>query len=203
MATELSAGYRCIVADPPWQVKAGREIGGYERAADGSQPFGVRDNKPRSLSYPTMTVDQIKELRVEALSLPGSHLYLWTTNGYLRDAFEVLQAWGFSYSTTLVWAKNPMGGGLGGCYGIATEYCLFAYMGTCNASARIGRNWWNWRRPYDERGKPKHSAKPNEFYELVEGMSPGPRLEMFARSPRDGWDVWGNEVQSDVEVLSA
>lgn len=194
--------YRCIVADPPWRVSAGREIGEYVRAADGSQPFGVRSNAARALAYPSMTVEEICELRTEALAAPGCHLYLWTINRYLRDAFDVLQAWGFTYSTTLVWAKNPIGGGLGGSYGIATEFCLFAYLGTCGAEARVGRNWWNWRRPYDERGKPRHSAKPNEFYELVEGVSPGPRLEMFARGPREGWDVWGNEVESDVEVPS-
>lgn len=195
--------YRTIVADPPWKVAAGRTIGEYVKAADGSQPFGVRDQAARQLSYQSMTVEQIADLRPELLAGPDAHLYLWTINAYLRDAFTILQAWGFTYSTTLVWAKTPMGGGLGGCYGLATEYCLFAYRGRQGAETRIGRNWWNWRRPYDNRGKPKHSAKPNEFYEMVEAMSPAPRLEMFARAPREGWHVWGNEVTSDVEVLSA
>lgn len=190
--------YSCIVADPPWKVAAGREIGDYVKAADGTQPFGVRSDKARRLSYPSMALAEIEALPVFDLAGPNCHLYLWTINAYLNQAFDVLHAWDFKYSTTLVWAKTPMGGGLGGCYGLATEYCIFAYRGTQGALGRIGRNWWNWRRPYDERGKPKHSAKPNEFYEMVEGISPGPRLEMFARAPREGWHVWGNEVASDV-----
>lgn len=113
---------------------------------------------------------------------------------------ETVEAWGFNYSTTLVWAKNPIGGGLGGIFGLATEYCLFGRRGSRAEEGRVGRNWWNWRRPYDERGKPRHSAKPAEFFEMVEGVSPGPRLEMFARAPREGWDVWGNEVESNVRI---
>lgn len=192
--------YRCVVADPPWQVAAGREIGGYALKADGTQPFVVKDQNARQLAYPTMTVAQLKELAPELLCAGQAHLYLWTVNAYLQDAFDVMQAWGFKYSTTLVWAKKPMGGGLGGCYGLATEFCLFGYKGVQDAQTRIGRNWWNWRRAYDERGKPKHSAKPAEFFEMVEGMSHGPYLEMFARAPREGWHVWGNEVQSDTDM---
>lgn len=193
-------GYRCIVADPPWKVKAGRSIGDYVREAAGTQAFGVRDDSARELAYPSMSVEEIAALKLPAAL--ACHVYLWTINAYLRDAFDILQAWGFEYSTTLVWAKNPMGGGLGGCYGLATEYCLFGYRGLQAAEGRIGRNWWNWRRPYDENGKPRHSAKPREFYEMVEGISAGPRLEMFARAPREGWAVWGNEVESDVQLTT-
>jgi N6-adenosine-specific RNA methylase IME4 len=190
--------YGCIVADPPWQTAAGRAIGDYVRAADGSQPFGVRGQRARKLAYPTMTLVEIMACVPPASD--QANLYLWTTSGWLREAFDVVDAWGFQFSTVLVWAKNPIGGGLGGAYGIATEFCLFARRGSCVEEGRVGRNWWNWRRPYDERGKPKHSAKPNEFYEMVEAVSPGPRLEMFARAPREGWDVWGNEVESDVKI---
>lgn len=194
--------YRTIVIDPPWQVSAGREIGDYVKAPDGSQPFGVRCNKARALAYPSMSLDQMALLPVSRLAAENAHLYLWTINRYLRDAFDLLDVWGFSYSTTLVWAKQPMGGGLGGCYGLAAEYVLFARRGILPALSRIGRNWWNWKRPYDERGKPRHSAKPPAFYAMVQAMSPGPYLEMFARSKREGWHVWGNEVESDVKVLA-
>lgn len=192
--------YACIVADPPWKVSAGRSIGAYVRAPDGSQPFGVTDNAARKLSYPSMSVDEIAALAPPAAD--DAHLYLWTINAYLRQAFAVVEAWGFTYSTTLVWAKRPMGGGLGGSYGLATEYVLFARKGRLAALSRVGRNWWDWKRPYDERGKPRHSGKPGAFYELVELVSPGPRLEMFARAPRAGWDVWGNEVESDVKLTA-
>lgn len=192
--------YACIVADPPWKVSAGRTIGNYVRAADGSQPFGVRNNAARKLAYPSMSVGEIAALRPPAAD--DAHLYLWTINAYLWQAFDVAREWGFNFSTVLVWAKRPMGGGLGGAYGLATEYVIFARRGKLAARTRIGRNWWEWKRPYDERGKPKHSTKPPEFFQLVESVSPGPRLEMFARAPRAGWDVWGNEVESDVQLTA-
>jgi N6-adenosine-specific RNA methylase IME4 len=101
---------------------------------------------------------------------------------------------GLPYSTTLVWAKNLMGGGLGGAYGISTEFCLFCRRGSLKTLRNVGGTWFNWKRPYDERGKPRHSAKPPEFYAMVDQVSPGPFLEMFARDRRLGWDAWGNEV---------
>jgi N6-adenosine-specific RNA methylase IME4 len=139
-----------------------------------------------------MTVDEIAGMGCPAAD--DAHLYLWTTSGFLPDAFRVMAAWGFAYSTTLVWAKAPIGHGLGGAYGIATEFVLFGRRGRLPAMGRVGRNWFTWKRPYDERGKPRHSAKPEEFYAMVEQVSPGPFLEMFARRTRLGWDAWGDEV---------
>lgn len=191
--------YATIVADPPWKVAAGRSIGAYE-IVDGKQIFGVRNNSARKLDYPSMLVSEITGLPVRQIADDNAHLYLWTVNRYLSAAFEVMKTWGFTYSTTLVWTKKPMGGGLGGCYGLATEYCLFGYCGKVNAKNRVGRNWFDWKRPYDDRGKPKHSAKPPEFFEMIQSVSSGPYLELFARSPREGWHVWGNEVKSDIDL---
>lgn len=188
--------YATIVADPPWDVAAGRSIGRYELREDGTQAFGVTDNAARKLAYPSMSVEHIKSLRVTDIAAAHAHLYLWTTNGYLDDAFDVMRSWGFQYSTTLVWAKNVMGGGMGGAYGISTEFCLFGRRGSLKAHGRVGGTWFNWKRPYDERGKPRHSAKPAEFFRMVEEVSPGPYLEMFARENRQGWDAWGNECVS-------
>lgn len=185
--------FATIVADPPWDQKGGALAGGVGEGFKFDGPI-----KSRDLPYPTMTLDAIKALTVPAAD--NAHLYLWTTNRYLRDAFDVITAWGFRYSTTLVWAKNPIGAGLGGAHGIATEFCLFARRGTLPAIGRTKTNWWNWKRSYDERGKPRHSAKPGAFFEMVEAVSPGPYLEMFARDPRLGWSSWGNEFENDVEV---
>jgi N6-adenosine-specific RNA methylase IME4 len=182
--------YATIVADPPWRTMAG--------PLNGREGFGDATGASRSLPYPTMTVDAIKALQVPAAN--DAHLYLWTTNGYLRDAFDVARAWGFEYSTTLVWAKALMGGGLGGAYGISTEFCLYCRRGKLPALNKVGGTWFNWKRPYDERGKPRHSAKPPEFYALVEHVSPGPYLEMFARQKRSRWHAWGNEVENDVAI---
>jgi N6-adenosine-specific RNA methylase IME4 len=177
--------YATIVADPPWPQKGAGTLRGREGWHDSQG-----SSKP--MPYKTMTVDEIAALGCPAAD--DAHLYLWTTNAFLPAAFRVVEAWGFHYSTTLVWAKKPMGGGLGGCYGIATEFVLFARKGSLTALTRVGRNWFDWKRPYDERGKPKHSAKPPDFFKVVESISPGPRLEMFARIERDGWDRWGDEA---------
>jgi N6-adenosine-specific RNA methylase IME4 len=143
------------------------------------------------MQYSTMTVDEITALPVDELVGTDAHLYLWTTNGFLPDAFEVARAWGFTYSTMLVWAKNPMGGGLGGAYGISTEFLLYCRRGSLPAVGRVTGTWWQWKRPYSQGGKPMHSAKPPAALDLVEQVSPGPYLELFSRAPRLGWDSWG------------
>jgi N6-adenosine-specific RNA methylase IME4 len=126
--------YATIVADPPWQVMAG--------PLNGREGFGDATGASRPLAYPSMTVDQIKALQVPAAK--DAHLYLWTTSGYLPAAFDVAAAWGFQYSTTLVWAKNVMGGGLGGAYGISTEYALFCRRGSLKAHGRVGGTWFKY-----------------------------------------------------------
>jgi N6-adenosine-specific RNA methylase IME4 len=147
------------------------------------------------MPYPTMTVDEIAALPVASLMERHAHLYLWTTNRFLDGAFDVVRAWGFRYSTTLVWCKAPIGAGLGGAYGIATEYLIYARRGSPEDLGRVGRNWFTWKRPYNDAGKPKHSGKAREAYDLIEKVSPGPYLELFAREPaRDGWSTWGNEA---------
>lgn len=188
--------YRCIVVDPPWPQKGGGTLRGRE---------GWHDSHGASLPmrYDTMSVAAIAAMPMRELAhADGAHLYLWTTNGFLRDAFGVLDAWGFRYSTTLVWAKTPMGGGLGGAYGISTEFCLYARRGQLAPLSRGRGTWWNWKRPYDERGKPTHSAKPPGFYDLVEAVTPGPRVELFARRARAGWDAWGDQAPNAVELTA-
>lgn len=183
----LTPPYSTIVADPPWPQKGAGALRGREGWDDSHGP-----SKP--MPYKTMTLAEIKALPVGDLAAEDGHLYLWTTNRFLPDAFAVAQAWGFSYSTLLVWSKKPMGGGLGGCYGISTEYVLFCRRGSLQAKAKVRGTSFGWKRPYDERGKPKHSAKPPEFFRMVEEVSPGPHVELFARQPRLGWDVWGDEI---------
>jgi len=185
--------YRCIVADPPWPQKGGGPLKG----GHGEGFIGTTGSQP--MPYATMTLEQIAALPVAELAHPdGAHLYLWTTNGFLDAAFDVVAAWGFRYSTTCVWAKNPMGGGLGGAWGISTEFWLYARRGRLAPLSRARGTWHRWKRPYDGRGKPMHSAKPREFFELVEMVSPGPRVELFARQARAGWDAWGSEAPESI-----
>lgn len=186
--------YRCIVVDPPWPQKGAGTLRGREGWHDST-------GASRPMPYRLMPLDEIEALPVVELAHPdGTHLYLWTTNGFLPQAYDVARAWGFKPSTLLVWAKRPMGGGLGGAYGISTEFVLYARRGRLAPLSRVRGTWFPWKRPYDERGKPMHSAKPPEFYELVETVSPGPRVELFARRPRPGWDVWGDQAPNPVTL---
>lgn len=169
-------GFRTIVADPPWDVV--RSFGGANWANGG------RDRP--LLDYPTMTLDEIKQMPIVSLVHKNAHLYLWTTGGYLEQAFAVGRAWGFKYVSTLVWCK-PRGGFVGGAFYPNVEFVLFFRKGKSEAKTKINSQWWEWPRG-------KHSAKPEQFQDIVEQVSHGPYLELFARRPRDGWVVWGNEV---------
>jgi N6-adenosine-specific RNA methylase IME4 len=194
-AGDTPGGYRTIVADPPWNQKAGPLAGGV------GEGFVFKGKQvSRDLPYPTMNLKAIKALPIADLAASDAHLYLWATNKYLPDAFEVVRAWGFTYSTTLVWAKNIMGGGLGGAYRVSTEYVIFARRGSLRELSNVSGTWFNWKRPYNAKGKPMHSAKPPEFFEMVEAVSPASRIELFARTRREGWDAWGDEVESDVDI---
>jgi N6-adenosine-specific RNA methylase IME4 len=167
--------YRTIVADPPWHY--GRDVGQW------------------TLDYPTMTIEEICALPVVDLAENDAHLYLWTTNTHLPLAFEVVEAWGFIYKTMLVWCKNPNGATAGTpTYASRTEFVLFARRGSLSAKSRATRNWWEWPRK-------RHSQKPEAFLDLVEQVSPGPYLELFARRNRLGWDTWGNESLEHVEMV--
>jgi N6-adenosine-specific RNA methylase IME4 len=144
-----------------------------------------------------MTLDAIKTLDVESLAEPDAHLYLWVPNAYLEHAPDVARAWGFRPSQTLVWCKTPRGIGLGGAFTNTAEFVLFARRGTLPALSRIDTSWFHWTRPHNA-----HSAKPEAFLDLVEAVSPGPYVELFARRNRLGWDTWGDEALGHVVMAS-
>jgi len=189
--------YNVIYADPPWKIKAGRPLSGY-KMEDGKQLFIPTSNKSRDTEYPSMTIEEIKALPISEITEKDCHLYMWVTNSHLPFAFDVIKSWGFEYSTTLVWAKNRMGGGLGGTFRITTEFLLFAKKGKLKSQKTIDSTWHNVKRTY-ENGYPKHSKKPDYFYEIIEQVSPGSKIELFARTPRLNWDAWGNEIKNDIE----
>ena len=170
--------YRTIVADPPWETKRGPEWG-----SNGAK---------RPLTYPTMTLKAIAWVPVRRVAEDDAHLYIWTINKYLRQTYHIAQVWGFEPSTVLVWCKRPNGLGLGGTYSLTTEYVLFARRGHLAATKRVDTTWFEWTRG-------EHSAKPEAFLDMVESVSPGPYLEMFARRQRLGWDTWGNEALEHVD----
>jgi N6-adenosine-specific RNA methylase IME4 len=105
----------------------------------------------------------------------------------------IARAWGFKPSTLLTWCKPPKGIGLGGAYGLTSEFVLYSRRGSLPAKERLDRSWWEWPRSV-------HSRKPDAFLDIVERVSPGPYLEMFARRDRLGWDTWGNEALNTADL---
>ncbi len=249
--------YRTIVADPPWPI--------------GQFPPNFGYGSGKAVPYATMTLPEIAALPVASLAAPEAHLYLWTTAGFLRDAYGIAEAWGFEPMYPLVWCKPPYGEGLGGKFASNVEFALFCRerhgaarftsfladaanhagltardvnreMGTSDMAGwwlsrlpsraripttdqwqqlkdllgfddrydadvravnehrgdglRCDTRWWLWPRG-------KHSQKPDAFLDVVERVSPAPRIELFARRQRLGWDTWGNEALEHVELVSA
>jgi len=151
--------------------------------------------------YGTMTNQEILDLPVAASADEEAHLFMWVTNPYIFGgrfsnitAEQIVNAWGFTYKTMLTWVKttkqgDPTGGGLGWFFRGATEHVIYATRG----KAKIAPS----RREKNVIMAPtsRHSAKPPEFMEMVERVTEGPRLELFARTPRPGWTAWGNEIR--------
>lgn len=171
-APTMPAGpFRVIVADPPWP---------YEKRAGDATHRG-------DLPYPPMSIEAICGLEVAKLAHPeGAVLWLWTTNAFMRDAYRVLDAWGFAEKTILTWVKNRIG--LGDWLRGKTEHCILAVRG--RPTVALTNQTTVLEGPVRE-----HSRKPDEFYALVECLCPGSRVEMFARTSRQGWARWGAETE--------
>lgn len=171
--------YSTILADPPWQFQ--------------NRTGKMAPEHRRLLRYPTMELKEIIELPVPKLAAAKSHLYLWVPNALLQEGLKVMEEWGFTYKTNLVWNKirkdgGPDGRGVGFYFRNVTELILFGVRGSMR-TLQPGRTQVNMLATR----KREHSRKPDEIYDLVEACSPGPYLELFARFKRPGWDQWGNE----------
>lgn len=173
--------FRTILADPPWQFQ--------------NRTGKVAPEHRRLNRYGTMTLDDIKALPVAQVASDTAHLYLWVPNALLPEGLAVMQAWGFTYKTNLVWHKirkdgEPDGRGVGFYFRNVTELVLMGVRGKNARTLAPGRSQVNFLKTQ----KREHSRKPDEFYDIVESCSPGPHLEMFARGSRPGWVTWGNQA---------
>jgi len=169
-----SARYATIVIDPPWDW--GDE--------------GDQDQLGRARpTYGTMSIAELLELPVGDLSDDDAHIYLWITNRSLPKGFALLERWGFRYITALTWCKPSIG--MGNYFRGSTEQVLFGVKGSQPLKRKDVGTWFQ-----APRGPNGHSSKPVEFYDLVESCSPGPYLEMFARSNRADWTPWGAEIDA-------
>jgi len=185
----ISGVYGTILADPPWRFdnKTGK----------------VAPEHRRLRRYPTMSLEEICALPVEQYAAKKSHLYLWVPNALLREGLLVLSKWGFTYKTTLTWFKvrkdgGPDGRGVGFYFRNVTETILFGVKGSLRTLAP-GRRQVNLLATR----KREHSRKPDEFYGIVEACSPGPFLELFARTPREHWVQFGDEVETYLRTRRA
>ena len=194
--------YPTIVADPPWPL----EWTGPRMRKGGS--WGEKRYRPTKhvLGYSTMSVDAIAALPISEIADEDAHLYLWTFDKFVLNgaATQVAYGWGFTPQRFLVW-KKP-GFGMGHFPRPQHELVLIAKRGKLSFGGprNIG-SVQEWPFVYERRGGSvarKHSAKPPAFLDLVESVSPGPYLELFARSNRLGWDTWGNEALEHVEIAS-
>ena len=178
--------FACILADPPWQYRdkvhaarvRGVKAANYSHGAD-----KIRGRRGAEGYYPTMSVDAICALPVADVAAPDAHLYLWCTNAFIEQAHQVARAWGFTPNTILTWVKPGMG--MGYHFRNNTEHVLFAVRGHLRTRRRDQPTAF-----LAPRSK-VHSEKPDRLYAIIERMSPGPRLELFARSVRRGWHGWG------------
>lgn len=180
--TVANRKFQTVLADPPWQFQ--------------NRTGKVAPEHRRLSRYSTLTLDEIKALPVSTIVADPSHLYLWVPNALLPDGLAVMAAWGFTYKSNLIWQKvrkdgEPDGRGVGFYFRNTTEILLFGIRGKNARTLAPGRSQVN----VIKSQKREHSRKPDEQYPLIESCSPGPRIELFARGPREGWAVWGNQSE--------
>ena len=177
--------FSTILADPPWRFM--------------NRTGKVAPEHRRLSRYDTMTTAAIRALPVAEVAAENAHLYLWVPNALIADALRVMESWGFTYKSNIVWAKRrkdggPDGRGVGFYFRNVTELILFGVKGSMRTLAP-GRRQVN----MIETRKREHSRKPDEQYDVIEACSPGPYLELFARYSRSGWTSWGLEADDEVK----
>jgi len=170
-----------VLADPPWQFQ--------------NKTGKIAPEHHRLARYPTMPLDDIASLPINDFTSDTAHLYLWCPNALLPYGLAVMEAWGFSYKSNLVWHKirkdgGSDGRGVGFYFRNVTELILFGVKGKNARTLNPGRSQVNLLATR----KREHSRKPDELYDIIESCSPGPYLELFARGTRRKWLVWGNQA---------
>jgi N6-adenosine-specific RNA methylase IME4 len=162
--------FATVYADPPW-------------------PYDNEASRAAAVNhYPAMSLQEICDEPVSELAEPEAHLHLWTTNAFLREAFHVIDAWGFEFKSCLVWIKHELG--MGNYWRVSHEFLLLGVRGQLTFQDRSLPSWVQAHRTL-------HSRKPGLVRELVEKVSPGPYLELYGREelPNSAWTVYGNQVE--------
>lgn len=174
--------FSTILADPPWQFQ--------------NRTGKMAPEHKRLSRYPTMKLQEIKNLPVEAILEERAHLYLWVPNALLLEGMQVMDSWGFKYKTNIIWYKIRIDGGpdrrgVGFYFRNVTEMLLFGVRGKDIRTLPPGRTQEN----IISSRKREHSRKPDEQYDIIESCSWAPYIELFGRGPRKGWATWGNQAE--------
>ena len=172
----MSVKFDIIYADPPWEYD-----------------FSVSDSRAIESHYPTMSLNEICELKIPTVE--NAVLFLWTPQPKLREGLKVIEAWGFEYKTGMVWVKDKIG--MGYWFRAQHEMLLVGKKGEVSPPAPAMRV----ASVIDARRSKKHSEKPKVVYELIRHMYPDAKcIELFARNRFEGWAVWGNEAPSSAQM---
>ena len=165
--------YTIIYADPPWEYD-----------------FSPSSDRSVENHYPTMPIENICAMPVEALATPDAMLFLWAPPSFIKKGIMVLEAWGFELAASAVWDKGKIGTGI--YFRQQHEYLILGKRGQ-PITPRPGSQ----PASVIQAPRGKHSEKPEMVYEIIERMYPGlSRIELFSRSSREGWDAWGNQAQA-------
>lgn len=175
-----------VLIDPPWRFM--------------NRTGKVAPEHRRLTRYQTLSIPELEQLSIERLARPQSHLYLWCPNALLAEGLHLMQAWGFTYKTNLIWYKvrkdgGPDGRGVGFYFRNVTEMVLFGVKGGLRTLAP-GRRQTN----MIVHRKREHSWKPPILHRIVQECSPGPFVELFARGRMPGWEHWGDQVDTYEET---
>jgi N6-adenosine-specific RNA methylase IME4 len=173
-----------ILADPPWQFQ--------------NRTGKIAPEHRRLSRYSTLTLDQIAAMPIRSVLKETAHIYLWCPNALIPEGLFLMNAWGFTYKSNIIWHKvrkdgGSDGRGVGFYFRNVTELILFGVRGKNARTLAPGRRQVNLLATR----KREHSRKPDEQYEIIEACSPGPFLELFGRGTRKGWTTWGNQADDD------
>ena len=164
--------YKTIVIDPPW--------------AGPGEARSLKGGPNIIIPYQTMTGIQIATLKIDEMADEGCHLYIWVTTRSIGDAFLLMQLWGFRYAGMFIWQKPP---GLGVWMRHDSEFLLHGVRPSAKQTLPAPPQTHRWPRPK------RHSEKPAEAYSMIESLTEEPRIDIFARHKRPGFEPWGNEIQ--------
>ncbi len=139
-----------------------------------------------------MKLKDIKALPVKDISEKDSVLFLWATTPMIQESLETMKSWGFKYKTMITWEKTNKDC-MGYWFRVCTEHLLVGVKGKVKSFRCMERTLHS---------EPRlgHSKKPEYFRELISSVATGNKIELFARKKTEGWDVWGNEVESDIKL---